>query len=89
MYMIKCFWFLKSLKQLFIISLISFFGLLASSFVNAGVVYKSVWSYQVPWFSDYTQTIYSTTNWKVSKWNITNNCFNDFKNQKHFIIYIF
>lgn len=35
MYMIKCFWFLKSLKQLFIILLISFFGLLGNSFVNA------------------------------------------------------
>lgn len=32
---IKCFWFWKLLKQLFIISLISCFGLLANSFVNA------------------------------------------------------
>lgn len=40
MYMIKCFWFLKSLKQLFIISLISFFGLLVNSFVNADYVWN-------------------------------------------------
>lgn len=33
--MIKCFWYLKSLKQLFIISLISCFILLGNSFVNA------------------------------------------------------
>ncbi len=40
--MIKCFWFWKLLKQLFIISLISCFGLLGSSFVNAWTV-QSVW----------------------------------------------
>lgn len=40
---IKCFWFWKLLKQSFFIWLISFFGLLGSSFVNAWDFYK-IWT---------------------------------------------
>ena len=43
--MIKCFWYWKLLKQFFIISLISCFGLLGSSFVNA-------WTVQTVWLQD-------------------------------------
>lgn len=43
--MIRWFWFWKLLKQLFIIWLISCFGLLANSFVNADSYVRPIWVY--------------------------------------------
>jgi len=66
MYMIKCFWFLRSLKQLFIISLISCFGLLASSFVNADWIFQDVWlPFTVAWQIDYTLNARPSGAWVV------------------------
>ena len=64
--MIKCFWFLKLLKQLFIISLISFFGLLGSSFVNADWIFQEVWTpFTVAWQINYTLNARPSGAWIV------------------------
>jgi len=61
---IKCFWFWKLLKQLFIISLISCFILLGSSFVNWEWIYRDVnEEFMSPWSSTYSQKILSSSAW--------------------------
>lgn len=64
--MIKCTWFLKSLKQLFIISLISCFGLLGSSFVNGEWIFHDVnEEFTVSNATTFTQKILSSSAWIV------------------------
>lgn len=74
MYMIKCFWFLKSLKQLFIILLISFFGLLGSSFVNGAyewAFYNVDSSYPVWWDTTFSFRPISSSTTILEWWWMT------------------
>lgn len=61
--MIKCFWFWKLLKQLFIIWLISCFGLLANSFVNAWYS-RQIWVYG---FQPYDESVNINV---ITKWTL-------------------
>ena len=62
---LKCLYW-KSLKQLFIISLISFFGLLGSSFVNADWIFQEVWTpFTVAWQINYTLNARPSGAWIV------------------------
>ena len=63
---IKCFWFWKLLKQLFIISLISFFGLLANSFASSEWIFQEVWyPFTVAWQINYTLNARPSGAWIV------------------------
>ena len=70
--MIKCIWYLKSLKQLFIIWLISCFILLGNSFVSA-------YTCSNDWNSCYDLEfwqVYSNFSWEKYIWNVVDRNFN-------------